>query len=200
MAPCFVPFFLTHNLTQDDDKLYLRKWTHWIWPMAPFSANAFDQWGQRHLICDKIRSPDGGTAWARKNDLRWRRSGIYGQTRTQCMTADAISYTLAFKEAFWALEPARVHWTGRLPQAGLQYGSFGLWAGPKHHQAHSTGSQVSERAPRGCPGRRAPAKGGSTGGLPVRRSCQTDAAGDPVSPAANGVVKKVMRLHDKPEQ
>ena len=24
------------------------------------------------------------------------------------------------------LEPARVHWTGRLPQAGLQYGSFGL--------------------------------------------------------------------------
>ncbi len=38
-----------------------------------------------------------------KNDLRWRRSGIYGQTRTQCMTADAISYTLAFKEAFWAL-------------------------------------------------------------------------------------------------
>ena len=35
------------------------------------------------------------------------------------VTANSISYTLAFKEAFWGLEPARVHRTGRLPQAGL---------------------------------------------------------------------------------
>ena len=55
-------------------------------------------------------------------EIRHLRANPY----TRCVTADTISYTLAFKEAFWGLEPARVHWTGHLPQAGLQYGSFGL--------------------------------------------------------------------------
>ena len=41
------------------------------------------------------------------------------------VTADSISYTLAFKEAFWALSLQGYTGNGRFPQAGLQHGNPG---------------------------------------------------------------------------
>ena len=38
----FAFLFLTQILTQIADKLYPRKWTHWIRPTAPFGGHAFD--------------------------------------------------------------------------------------------------------------------------------------------------------------
>ena len=48
-------------------------------------------------------------------EIRHLRANPY----TRCVTADTISYTLAFKEAFWALSLQGYTGTGRLPQAGL---------------------------------------------------------------------------------
>ncbi len=96
-------------------------------------------------------------------------------------------------------ESARLHWSGRLPQARLQHGSPGLRAGPQHHQAHSAGSQVSGRASRGCPGRRAPAEGGNTGWLPVSGKTARRMRREILCLQQQmAFLKKVMRLHDKP--
>ena len=100
-------------------------------------------------------------------EIRHLRANPY----TRCVTADTISYTLAFKEAFWAL--SLQGYTGPAAFRKLGYNTEVLG----FERVHNTTKRIRREAK-------------SLEGLPVCRSCQTDAAGDPVPPAADGVFKK----------
>ena len=69
------------------------------------------------------------------------------------VTPDSISYTLAFKEAFWALSLQGYTGTAAFRKLGCNAEVLGL---ERVRSAHSAGSQASGRAPQGCPGRHAP--------------------------------------------
>ena len=100
-------------------------------------------------------------------EIRHLRANPY----TRCVTADTISYTLAFKEAFWAL--SLQGYTGPAAFRKLGYNTEVLG----FERVHNTTKRIRREAK-------------SLEGLRVCRSCQTDAAGDPVPPAADGVFKK----------
>ena len=55
------------------------------------------------------------------------------------VTADSISYTLAFKEAFWAL--SLQGYTGTA--AFRKHGSSGFRADPQYYKAHPAGGQIA---------------------------------------------------------
>lgn len=98
------------------------------------------------------------------------------------------------------LEPARVHRTGRLPQAGLYTEVLGF------ERVHNTTKRIRREA-KSLEGLREGTRGG------VRLQKETTSADSPSVEAARRMrreilclqqqmafLKKVMRLHDKPEQ
>ena len=93
-------------------------------------------------------------------EIRHLRANPY----TRCVTADTISYTLAFKEAFWAL--SLQGYTGPAAFRKLGYNTEVLG----FERVHNTTKRIRREA--------------------KSLECQTDAAGDPVPPAADGVLKK----------
>ena len=118
-------------------------------------------------------------------EIRHLRANPY----TRCVTADTISYTLAFKEAFWAL-------------------SLQGYTGPAafRKRVHNTTKRIRREA-KSLEGLREGTRGG------VRLQKETTSADSPSVEAARRMrreilclqqqmafLKKVMRLHDKPEQ
>lgn len=119
------------------------------------------------------------------------------------VTADSISYTLAFKEAFWAL--SLQGYTGTAAFRKLGYITRKLWV--------SSGSTILQSASGGKPDRRRAFMRAPGGGvrIPGGGNSQTEGASAPPDEAARRMkreilclqqqmafLKKVMRLHGKP--
>ena len=133
-------------------------------------------------------------------EIRHLRANPY----TRCVTADTISYTLAFKEAFWAL--SLQGYTGPAAFRKLGYNTEVLG----FERVHNTTKRIRREA-KSLEGLREGTRGGvriSGGG-----NNQTEGASAPSDEAARRMkreilclqqqmtfLKKVMRLHDKPEQ
>ena len=129
-------------------------------------------------------------------EIRHLRANPY----TRCVTADTISYTLAFKEAFWAL--SLQGYTGPAAFRKLGYNTEVLG----FERVHNTTKRIRREA-KSLEGLREGTRGG------VRLQNETTSADSPSVEAARRMrreilclqqqmafLKKVMRLHDKPEQ
>ena len=129
-------------------------------------------------------------------EIRHLRANPY----TRCVTADTISYTLAFKEAFWAL--SLQGYTGPAAFRKLGYNTEVLG----FERVHNTTKRIRREA-KSLKGLHEGARGG------VRLQRETTPADSPSDEAARRMrreilclqqqmafLKKVMRLHDKPEQ
>ena len=129
-------------------------------------------------------------------EIRHLRANPY----TRCVTADTISYTLAFKEAFWAL--SLQGYTGPAAFRKLGYNTEVLG----FERVHNTTKRIRREA-KSLEGLREGTRGG------VRLQKETTSADSPSVEAARRMrreilclqqqmafLKKVMRLHDKPEQ
>lgn len=127
-------------------------------------------------------------------EIRHLRANPY----TLKVSEETISYTLAFKEAFWAL--SLQGYTGMAAFRKLGYNTQVLG----FERIHNTTKRIRKEG-RSLKGLHETARGG------VRLSGREDArqelrlphqtrlpGGDRMSSAADGVFKKVMRLHDKP--
>ena len=128
-------------------------------------------------------------------EIRHLRANPY----TRCVTADTISYTLAFKEAFWAL--SLQGYTGPAAFRKLGYNTEVLG----FERVHNTTKRIRREA-KSLEGLREGTRGG------VRLQKETTSADSPSVEAARRMrreilclqqqmafLKKVMRLHDKPE-
>ena len=59
------------------------------------------------------------------------------------VTADSISYTLAFKEAFWALSLQGYTGTAAFRKLGYNTEVLGFRADPQYYKAHPAGGQIA---------------------------------------------------------
>lgn len=131
-------------------------------------------------------------------EIRHLRANPY----TRCVTADTISYTLAFKEAFWAL--SLQGYTGPAAFRKLGYNTEVLG----FERIHNTTKRIRRKA-RSPEGFHAGTRGGVR--IPGGGNNQTEGASAPSDEAARHMkreilclqqqmafLKKVMRLHGKP--
>ena len=133
-------------------------------------------------------------------EIRHLRANPY----TRCVTADTISYTLAFKEAFWALSLQGYTGPAAFRKLGYNTEAMGF------ERIHNTTKRIRREA-RSPEGFHEGARGGVR--IPGGGNNQTEGASAPSVEAARRMrreilclqqqmafLKKVMRLHDKPEQ
>ena len=88
-------------------------------------------------------------------EIRHLRANPY----TRCVTADMISYTLAFKEAFWTLSLQGYTGPAAFRKLGYNTEVLGLSGFTTPPKRHSAGSQVSGRAAWRAPGAACACKG-----------------------------------------
>ena len=118
------------------------------------------------------------------------------------VSADSISYTLAFKEAFWALSLQGYTGTAAFRKLGYNTEALGF------ERIHNTTKRIRREA-RSPEGFHEGARGGVR--IPVGGNSQTEGASAPSDEAARRMkreilclqqqmafLKKVMRLHGKP--
>ena len=131
-----------------------------------------------------------------QEEIRHLRANPY----TQRVTTDTISYTIAFKEAFWAL--SLQGYTGMAAFRKLGYNTEILG----FERIHNTTKRIRREA-KSLEGLHQGTRGG------VRLQRETAPAGSPSDKAVRRMqreilclqqqmvfLKKVMRLHDKPEE
>ena len=127
-------------------------------------------------------------------EIRHLRANPY----TRCVTADTISYTLAFKEAFWVLSLQGYTGSAAFRKPGYNTEVLGF------ERVHNTTKRIRREA-RSPEGLHESTRGG------VRLQRATTPAGSPSDEAARRMqreilclqqqmafLKKVMKLHDKP--